>query len=84
MVLVHRTVGSDGGAKLLGRLVVADLPQHGGERGSTEVGSARGHNLTHSASVGAVLGGRVQTQRLEHLLGTRQAFLVTEGQWGDT
>lgn len=83
MVLVHRTIGSDGGAKLLGRLVVADLPQHGGERGGAEVGGTRGHNLTHSASGGAVLGGWLQIQRPESLLCTHQAFLVTASQLGD-
>lgn len=80
MVLVHRTIGSDCGAKLLGRLVVADLPQHGGERGSAEVSGARGHDLTNPASGGAVLGGWVQSQRPERALRTRQAFLITASQ----
>lgn len=84
MVLVHRTVGSDGGAKLLGRLVVADLPQHGGERGSAQVSSARGHDLTRPPSGSAVQGGRVQTQSPERLFCTRQAFLITASQSEDT
>lgn len=77
MILVNRAVRSNSSAKLLGRLVIADLPQHGHKRSSTQVCCTRGHDLTHPASSYAVLFGWVQIQTLEHLLSARQTLLIS-------
>lgn len=77
MILVNRAIRSNSSAKLLGRLIIADLPQHGHKRGGTQVCCTRGHDLTHPASGHAVLVGWVQIQTLEHLLSARQTLLIS-------
>lgn len=77
MILVDRAVCSNSSAKLLGRLVVTDLPQHGHKRGGTQVCCTSGHDLTHPASGYAVLVGWVQIQTLEHLLSACQTLLIS-------
>lgn len=77
MVLVDGPVRADGGAQLLGRLVIADLPQHRHQRGCAQVGGARGDDLAHPPDGGAVLAAGVDAEAAENLLSTRQTFLIT-------
>lgn len=83
MVLVDGPVRADGGAQLLGRLVIADLPQHRHQRGCTQVGGARGDDLAHPPHGGAVLAARVDAEAAENLLSTRQTFLITADRRAD-
>lgn len=77
MVLVNRSVHADGGAQLLRRLVIADLPQNCHKRGRAQVGGARGDYLAHSPDGCAVLAARVDVEAAEHLFSARQAVVIT-------
>lgn len=76
MILVNRSVHTNGGTQLLRCLVVTDLPQNCHKCGCAQVCRTRGDYLAHSSDSCAVLACWLDVEATENLFSTRQTFFI--------